>query len=74
LLKWLKSFDKIARKVKPNKSGDRLDENYDFSIVAKDNGTQVMNGGKKIFSIESQLRIISIKFLSNISQIKALIK
>jgi hypothetical protein len=39
-VKRRKSFDRIARKIKPNKSGDRVDGNYDFSIVVKDNGAQ----------------------------------
>jgi len=37
----LKSFDDgISGKIKLNKAGDRLDGNYDFWIVAKDNDTQ----------------------------------
>jgi ABC-type branched-subunit amino acid transport system substrate-binding protein len=35
------SFDEgISGKIKLNKAGDRLDGNYDFWIVAKDNDTQ----------------------------------
>ena len=30
----------ISGKIKLNKAGDRLDGNYDFWIVAKDNDTQ----------------------------------
>jgi hypothetical protein len=40
LLKRRKSFDRIAQEIKPNKSGDRVDGNDDFSIVAKDSGAQ----------------------------------
>ncbi len=34
------SFDGLSGKIKLNKAGDRVSENYDFWIVAKDNDTQ----------------------------------
>ena len=41
IVETAESFDEgISGKIKLNKAGDRLDGNYDFWIVAKDNDTQ----------------------------------
>ena len=41
IVETAESFDDgISGKIKLNKAGDRLDGNYDFWIVAKDNDTQ----------------------------------
>jgi ABC-type branched-subunit amino acid transport system substrate-binding protein len=41
IVETAESFDEgISGKIKLNKAGDRIGENYDFWIVAKDNHAQ----------------------------------